>query len=768
MTDAEPDGPFPQPLIEEEEASGASDVRMVVDRDGEIEWASPPHAELFGRPVSSLIGKDLPSLLDPSGRRWWTAVLDRGRPVAARLRVRCADGDERRIVLRGELASVGGEDLVICWAENRGDRDPESGTSERYRHLFHHSVAGAARIALDGEILEANRSLARILGVDDPSALRGETIPESDRLPEIRPQLVRKLQSEGTAENVELPFRRRDGSTGVMLFNARLVHEEDGGEPVIWATVIDITERKRGEKDRRRMAALVEHSEDAIIAKSLDGTIETWNAAAERMYGWTAEEAVGEPATMLVPSDVEEEFEALLERAAEGELVQGREIDRIRKDGTRFPISLTLSPIRGEDGGLIGISGINRDITELRRHEEELETLVRERTRTVEEQEAALRRAEKLEALGKLTGGVAHDFNNLLLVIDANLQFLRRTLTGDPEALERVETASEAVERGSDLTSHLLSFARQQPLEPRVVDPDRLLEKMGEMIRRTLESTIEIETHVEDDLWNSTVDPHRLESVILNLVINARDAMEGEGRLTIELANTRLDEDYAATRTAVTPGRYVCLAISDTGHGMTREEQARAFEPFFTTKGEEGTGLGLSMAYGFVKQSGGHIALYSEPGEGTTVRLYLPHTPEAEERIEGQPEAASSEGGEETVLVVEDDEGVRAVVTDMLEDLGYRVLEAGDGERALTMLEDGPEIDLLFTDVVMPGPVSGTDLAEQARALHPDLEVLFTSGYTENAIVHHGRVDPDVELLTKPYDRAELARAIRRTLGMSG
>lgn len=661
--------------------------------------------------------------------------------------------------------SVSGKQILMNAHERQesaGRYTPEASASKPYRDLFLHSVAGIVSITLEGEIVKANSSAAQILGLDDPSALEGKDIAALCRSPEDTERIVRVLLSERRAENVELPFRRPDGSTGVVLFNAQLVRSEARGDTVIWATMIDITERIRGKEARRHLSSLVEHSEDAIIAKSLDGRIETWNAAAERMYGWTAEEAVGEPATMLVPEDVEAKFEALLEAVAEGELVQGREIERIRKDGTRFPISLTLSPIRGKDDELIGISGIDRDITELRRYRERLEELVRERTREVEAREAALRRAEKLEAIGKLTGGVAHDFNNLLHVIDAHLHFLQRTLAGSPETEQRLEAASEAVERGAELTSQLLSFARRQPLEPRVVDPGRLLEEMGDMIRRTVDESIEIEMEVEEDLWNTVLDPHRLENVLLNLIINARDAMEGEGRLTIELENRRLDDSYAKTRAEVTPGRYVCLAISDTGRGMSDEERESAFEPFFTTKGEEGTGLGLSMAYGFAKQSGGHIALYSEPGEGTTVRLYLPHTPEAEERIEEETEPASAGGGDETVLVAEDDDDVRATAVAMLQDLGYRVLKAVDGESALTVLQSGVEVDLLFSDVVLPGPVRSTELAERARALFPDLAVLFTSGYTENAI--RGRLDPDVLLLDKPYREEELAHAIRRAL----
>ncbi|HTH45458.1 MAG TPA: response regulator [Oxalicibacterium sp.] len=384
-------------------------------------------------------------------------------------------------------------------------------------------------------------------------------------------------------------------------------------------------------------------------------------------------------------------------------------------------------------------------------------------TRTAELQRAHedLRQAQKLEAIGQLTGGVAHDFNNVLQVISGNLQLLEMSLPDNPGAQQRLQSAAFAAERGAKLSMQLLAFARRQPLKPVATNLSRILRSMDDLLRRALGESILIETVVAGGLWTTQIDQNQIENVILNLAINARDAMKNGGKLTLELGNAMLDDAYVANERDLPAGQYVMLAISDTGSGMPPEIAARAFEPFFTTKREgEGTGLGLSMAHGFVKQSHGHIKIYSEVGSGTTIRIYLPRCHQSEEDI---PQLLKGPivGGPETILVVEDDPSVQATAVDMLNGLGYNVLKANDGQSALTILESGVAIDLLFTDVVMPGPVRSPDLAQRAKQLLPDLQVLFTSGYTQNAIVHGGRLDPGVELISKPYRRDDLARKIR-------
>ncbi|WP_029531959.1 hybrid sensor histidine kinase/response regulator [Rhizobium phaseoli] len=401
---------------------------------------------------------------------------------------------------------------------------------------------------------------------------------------------------------------------------------------------------------------------------------------------------------------------------------------------------------------------------QLRKLNEMLEVRVAAEIADRQQAEAALQQAQKMESIGKLTGGVAHDFNNLLQVISGNLQLLGKDVAENGRAKERIANALVAVERGSRLASQLLAFGRRQPLEPKVINIGRLVTGMDDMLRRALGEEIEVETIVSGGLWNTFADPVQIENALLNLAINSRDAMDGAGRLTIEVGNAFLDDSYSRTHPEVKAGQYVVLAVTDTGSGMTEEVKEQAFEPFFSTKPEgKGTGLGLSMVYGFVKQSGGHVKIYSQTGEGTTIKLYLPRSLRSEDRATAA-DTVPATGGTETILVAEDDEGVRATVIEMLSDLGYYVLKAKDAQSALTVIESGAHIDLLFTDVVMPGTLKSPELARLARARLPDIAVLYTSGYTEDSIVHGGRLDPGLELLSKPYTREDLARKIRHVL----
>jgi PAS domain S-box-containing protein len=378
--------------------------------------------------------------------------------------------------------------------------------------------------------------------------------------------------------------------------------------------------------------------------------------------------------------------------------------------------------------------------------------------------EVALQRAQKLESIGKLTGGVAHDFNNLLQIISGNLQLLATDVLGNAKAERRVTNAMAGVQRGAKLASQLLAYGRRQPLEPKVVNVGRLVAGMEDLIRRSIGEAVEMETVVSGSLWNAFVDPTQIENAVLNLAINARDAMDGVGKLTVEVRNAHLDHTYAAQNSDVAPGQYVMIAVTDTGAGIDPEILEQVFEPFFTTKPEgKGSGLGLSMVYGFVKQSGGHVKIYSEVGHGTSIKMYLPRVHQDEDQVVG-PELVEAGGGTETILVVEDDEEVRVTVTEMLRELGYKVLTAKDAGSALPILESGVKVDLLFTDVVMPGPLRSPELARKARERIPGIGVLFTSGYTENAIVHGGRLDPGVNLLTKPYTKQVLADRIRTAL----
>lgn len=461
----------------------------------------------------------------------------------------------------------------------------------------------------------------------------------------------------------------------------------------------------------------------------------------------------------------------------------------LQRDGDAGPnerfINLIYQPIFDVGGNVTGIFVDGFDVTHQKRAEDQLQSLnytleqrVEQRTQelrsalvqlekeTVERESAqiALRQAQKMEALGNLTGGVAHDFNNLLQVVSGNLQLLSKDIDGNARAEQRLENALAGVARGAKLASQLLAFGRRQPLEPKVINCRKLIQNMDDMLRRALGEEIELETIVSGGLWNTLIDPSQLENAILNLAINARDAMTGRGRLTIETANAVLDDDYARMHDDVRPGQYVLVAVTDTGSGIPADIIDHVLEPFFSTKSEgKGTGLGLSMVYGFLKQSGGHLKIYTEVGHGTTMKLYMPRTMEVEDGLVNL-KAIPVTGGNETVLVVEDDDGVRETSVALLTDLGYRVLKAHDAQSAFAVVNSGMPIDLLFTDVVMPGPMRSTELVRKAKAMLPGLAVLYTSGYTENSIVHGGRLDAGVELLSKPYTREALARKIRHVL----
>ncbi len=569
--------------------------------------------------------------------------------------------------------------------------------------------------------------------------------------------------ADGHAYETEFRLRRVDGQFRWHLARALPIRDEQGQVTRWIGTNTDIEEQKAASQalahlnltleqqvaertaERNRMWRL---STDIMLVADLHGRVISINPAGTTLLGWPEPELVGRNFIDLVHPDDLAGTLAEVGRLAEGATTFRFENRYRRNDGDYRVLSWTAVPDERF------IHAVGRDVT-----------ADREAAQALQRTEAALVHAQKMESVGQLTGGVAHDFNNLLQVIAGNLQLLARDVAGQERAEQRVTNALAGVNRGAKLASQLLAFARRQPLAPKVVNIGRFVTGMEDMLRRSLGEAVEVETVVSGGLWNTFADPAQAENALLNLAINGRDAMNGVGKLTIELGNAHLDHSYVQQHPDVTAGQYVLLAVSDTGAGMSPEVVARAFEPFFTTKAEgKGTGLGLSMVYGFVKQSGGHLKIYSEPGQGTTVKLYLPRTLDAADILEAV-DTTSFSGGTETILVAEDDDEVRNTVVELLSALGYRVLTARDAASALTVIESGAPIDLLFTDVVMPGPLRSPELARMARQRLPSLAVLFTSGYTENAIVHGGRLDPGVELLGKPYTHEALARKIRQLLG---
>ncbi len=629
------------------------------------------------------------------------------------------------------------------------------------------------------------------------------------------------------------------------------------------------SERRLRTERERLFSAVVESSSDAIITKLLDGTITGWNGAAERLFGYTAEEAIGKSITLIVPPDRRDEVRNIIERVEGGEPIAHHETSRVRKDGSFVDVSLSVSPIRSASGKIVGISKAARDITESKRTQDALSQEIEERrrifdssndlilvtdsagnfiqvspsvtailgyqpsdmighsavefihpddlehtrremraarrgqskrsfeTRYVSKEgkavalnwtgtwsepvrrhffigrdltekqaaEAQLRHAHKMDAVGQLTGGVAHDFNNILTVITGTIGILEEAVADQPELATIAKLIDEAAERGANLTKHLLAFARKQPLQPVELDVNALVLEAAKLLHPTLGEHIEITPLLAEDAWTALADPSQLTTAVLNLAINARDAMPNGGKLALETGNIFLDDNYANMQSEVAPGNYVMIAVSDTGTGIPPALLERVFEPFFTTKEVgKGTGLGLSMVFGFVKQSGGHVKIYSEEGHGTSVKIYLPRATGLQQTPAEALVSSTVEGGHETILVVEDDTLVRRYVMTQIQSLGYATLEASNASDALRIIDDVPAIDLLFTDVIMPGAMNGRQLVDEALKRRPGLKTLYTSGYTENAIVHHGRLDSGVLLLAKPYRKAELARMIRLAL----
>jgi PAS domain S-box-containing protein len=484
-----------------------------------------------------------------------------------------------------------------------------------------------------------------------------------------------------------------------------------------------------------------------------EGNVSSWNPGAERIKGYTTDEILGQHFSRFYsPEDVEGRvpWKALETARREGRFAA--EGWRLRKDGTRFWASVVIDPIR-EGDKVVGFAKVTRDLTERRESQLELE-----RSRE------ALFQSQKMEAVGQLTGGVAHDFNNLLTGITGSLDLLKMRLAqGRLNELDRYVTAAQgAALRASTLTHRLLAFARRQPLQPKAVNANKLVSGMEELIRRTSGPNVTIETVLAAGLWNCFCDPHQLENAILNLCINARDAMSNGGGITVETANTWMD-DPAAKERDMERGQYVAICVTDTGSGMSKEVIARAFDPFFTTKPTgQGTGLGLSMVFGFARQSDGQARIYSEPGQGTTVKIYLPRHMGKSEEEEVESEISKLPSGEgETVLVVDDEPTIRMLIGDTLTELGYRGIEAADAATGLKVLESDVNIDLLITDVGLPGGMNGKDMADAARGKRPKLKVLFITGYAENAAITNGHLEPGMQVMSKPFSMDKLATRIR-------
>jgi two-component system, cell cycle sensor histidine kinase and response regulator CckA len=622
----------------------------------------------------------------------------------------------------------------------------------------------------DGRILQVNSQVEEQFGYTRTQLIGQKVevlVPER-----FRPNHHR--HREGFAEHpktrrmgagLELYGRRRSGSEFPVEISLSPV-SVDGGT-IVLSAIRDVSDRKRIEQELRRanqelaertdqqigeyrakLALIIDSSQDAILAKALDGTITAWNRGAERIYGYKPEEVIGKSISMLVPDDRPDEIPDILRKVAQGERIEHYESVRITKDGRRLNVSISVSPLRDAKGEIVGASAIARDITDQRRAEDQL------------------RHSQKMEAVGRLAGGMAHDFNNVLGIINACAEFLRDRIARESEPSVYVENIRKATERGTALTRQLLAFSRKQVVKPVILDLNDRLKEISKLLRPLMGDDVEIVISPRPRSAIVEADPGQLDQIVMNLAVNARDAMPKGGRFILETDLVEFDQHFAQQHQPLNPGKYVMLAVSDSGGGMDKATLSRIFEPFFTTKElGKGTGLGLATVYGIVRQSGGHIWVYSEPGRGTTFKVYFPS---AEHKLTSpaptEADAVAPERQGTTILLVEDDEIMRSLTKKMLQEQGYGVVEAKDGKAALEWVQANPgQIDLLLTDVVMPA-VSGPELAERLSRSHPTLKVVYMSGYTGELMEASERLKHGV-LVEKPFTRTALLNTLHKTLG---
>ncbi len=643
-------------------------------------------------------------------------------------------------------------DLRRAQAEQARAEEARRQGEERFRALIEHGADVVALVAPDGTLLFASHSIERLLGFA-PAELVGRPAFERvhpDDLPRINAALRDIVASPGTPAGLELRWRHKDGSWR----HIDAVAVDRLAEPAVGAIVVnfrDVSERRTAEaalrESEERYRTLVEGVRDIIFALSPEGTIASLNPAFETIAGWRREEWVGRPFERLVhPEDLPLALE-LLGRVVRGELRPASQF-RVQTAKGDYRVGEFSATPQLHEGRLVGILGIGRDVTERVQLEQQL------------------RQAQKMEAVGRLAGGIAHDFNNILTAITGYADLLLEDLAATDPRRQDADEIHKAADRAAGLTRQLLAFSRQQVLQPTVLEVNKLVSDLEKMLRRLLGEDVELSTRLAPTTGRVKADPGQLEQVVMNLAVNARDAMPSGGKLTLETANVDLDEAYAADHYPARAGPFVMLAVSDTGIGMSEETQAHMFEPFFTTKEKgKGTGLGLATVYGIIKQSGGFIWVYSEVGHGTTFKLYLPRVEELAERAAAPAPARTRPArGTETVLVVEDEAPVRNVARQVLERHGYSVLEAPSAEAALDIATRySGTIHLLLTDVVMPG-LNGRELASRLADLRPDARVIFMSGYTDDAVTRHGVLEPGSAYVQKPFTPDAIARKVREVL----
>jgi PAS domain S-box-containing protein len=738
----------------------SNDAIVTKSLDGTITGWNPAAERLFGYGADEAVGMSIDRLVPPDRiaevhdilrRVSWGETIEQYETVRLR-----KDGSTVEVSLgispikTPSGAIIGASKSVRDITESRRTERALRQQIEERRRIFDTSQDLILVIDPKGVLVQVSPSAETILGYA-PDEMIGRNAgdflhPDDLGISRKELRLARRGQP---AQNTDSRYVHKDGRFVTLSWMGTW------SPPVRRYFFVgrDMTEARRTQETLRESEQLargiIETALDAFVQIDESASILDWNSQAEKIFGWPRSEALGRNLIdLIIPEINRARHKSGLEhflRTGESEILDRRvEIEARQRDGKAIKVELSITALKRREGFVF--NGFFRDLTDKIAAEDRI------------------RQSEKMEALGQLTGGIAHDFNNILTVITGTIEILSDAVAKEPQLAAITRMIDDAAARGADLTQHLLAFARKQPLQPREIDVNTLIIDTARLLRPTLGEHIEIESVFADESCVATVDPNQLATAILNLSLNARDAMPDGGKLILETGSAFLDDSYAAIHDDVRPGRYALIAVSDTGTGIPEAILDKVFNPFFTSKGPgKGTGLGLSMVYGFVKQSAGHIKIYSEEGHGTTIKMYLPPGSGALIASEA-PDAGAIQGGHETILVVEDDKLVRDYVLTQLHSLGYVTLDAANAAEALAVFEEGHQFDLLFTDVIMPGAMNGRQLANELQRRKPGLKVLFTSGYTENAIIHHGRLDSGVLLLAKPYRKSDMAAMIRKAL----
>jgi PAS domain S-box-containing protein len=738
----------------------SNDAIITKSLDGTITGWNPAAERLFGFTAAEAVGQGI-DLIVPADRT--TEAHDMLRRIGSGERIEhhetvrlCKDGSPVQVslsispIMTPSGAIIGISKTARDITESRRTQQALGQQIEERRRIFETSQDLILVTDPKGVLVQVSPSSETILGYS-PEEMIGRSAIEfihGDDLDNTREEMRAARRGHHT-RNFDSRYVHKDGRIVTLSWMGTW------SEPVRRHFFVgrDMTESRLAQETLRESEQLargiIDTALDAFVQIDEDGGIVDWNPQAEKIFGWPRKDALGKNLIeLIIAGEDSDDLKAALGRfLRSGQrqiLGRRREIMARRRDGKEFKAELSVTALKRREGFVF--NGFFRDLTDKIAAEDRI------------------RHAEKMEAVGQLTGGIAHDFNNILTVITGTIEILAGAVENEPQLAAITRMIDEAASRGADLTRHLLAFARKQPLQPRETDVNTLIIDTARLLRPTLGEQIEIESVFEDEACAATVDPNQLATAILNLALNARDAMPDGGKLIIETGSAYLDENYTSMHSDVQHGRYVLIAVSDSGTGIPAAILDKVFDPFFTSKGTgKGTGLGLSMVYGFVKQSAGHIEIYSEEGHGTTIKMYLPPGTGASLASDAAS-APTIHGGRETILVVEDDKLVRDYVLTQLHSLGYVTREAANGAEALAIVEAGHEFDLLFTDVIMPGAMNGRQLADEIGKRRPGSKVLFTSGYTEDAIIHHGRLDSGVLLLAKPYRKSDMAGMIRNAL----